>query len=200
MVWNTVWPDPAKSVKANTPTGQQNTTYIDDTMNVSHYWNEGANLDGQHQYFACPKQASDLAIPTSMDGVIYYKEVSASNSRVEGFYRNNSGIFQFIPSFQSGTVDLSSTDFVTVANLPDNSYGNIYLFLNDAVDATAGMQFGTFKSAGGKLQAYCSQGGNTTAVPIILGNATNSSALELKAKRSQAPSGTYAYRIMYWGI
>lgn len=200
MPWNAISPDGTKSVKANTPTMLENTTYTETTMNISHYWDEGSNLDGQHQFVASPKQATDIAIPTSMDGIIYYKEVSASNSRVQGFYRNSQGIFQFIPSFQSGTVDLSSTNYVTVTNLPDNSYGNIYLFLNNGDDSVTGMQFGTFKSAGGKVQAYCSQGGNTIAVPIILGNATNSSGLELKAKRSQAAAGTYEYRIMYWGI
>ena len=200
MVWNTNAPDGAVSVKANESILQANTTYTLATMNVSHYWNDSATLDGNHQFVACPDSVTDIAVPADNDGILYFKAVSADNTRVEGFYQNADKIYQFIPSFQEGTVALNTSTYVTVATLPANCYGEVYLFLDSDTLTSDGMQFGTFHSGANILQAYSAANGNTAAVPIILGNNTNASVLTLRAKASQGSAATYTYKIKYWQV
>jgi hypothetical protein len=170
VTWNSTSPDGSKSVKANQTPMAQNTTYTETVLNGDHFWNIGANQDGRHNAINMPKQASDPATSTGMDGTVFIKEVSATNARIEGFYRNVNGIYQFIPSFQEGTADFTSSTVQNIAVIPDNSYGQIYLFVNDGTLSARGMCFGTFKAAGAKVQGYNSEGGNTAAVPIILQN------------------------------
>lgn len=200
MSWNSIWPDPTKSVAANTPKGQENTNYIETTMNNDHFWNIGTNQDGRHNAINMPKQDSDPATSTGMDGTVYLKEVSADNSRVQGFYRNTNGIYQFIPSFLSGTVTFTNaTDYVTItSSISNNSYGQIYLYVDSAESAS--FQVGHFKAISGVLQAY-STTFDLSDINISLGNGSNASALQLKGRLNSLTAGlTYQYRIVYWGM
>lgn len=199
MPWNSVWPLGTTSVKNNKATGQQNTTYIEDTMNKDHFWFVGADEDGRHNVINMPKQSSDPAIATGMSGNFYLREVSASNGRVQGYYQNTQGIYQFVPCFQSGTVVIPDTStYVTVTSVPDNSYGNIYLFTNDS---SRPMQQGCFKAAGGVVQAYGFDYNGTSGSFIQFGNNTFVDGLNIKARGNIAISvASYQYRIIYWGI
>lgn len=198
-MWNTTSPDGSKSTKDNVPILQANTTYTETTMNVDHYWNIGANEDGHHRQVQMPKQASDITLGAGMDGGVYYKEVSATNTRVEGFYRNASGIYQFIPSFQTGTASITSS-YTTVISVPNYSYGNIYMWMDNS---SSNMAFGSFKAVGGVCHAYSSliYQGNSQSDSVMLrfGNGDQASGLNIRARASSGPTGTYQYRIVYWG-
>lgn len=201
MPWNSTWPNGAVSVKQNRPTGQQNTSYIETTMNIDHYWNIGSNYDGHHKFVQMPNQASDIPLAGAMDGAIYIKTVSASNPRVEGFYRNVNGIYQFIPSFQTGSVSIPSSTYVTVATVPAHSYGQIFMFTDND---DQNMSFGFFKSGATLTQSYaCTTqfaGSSDPVTNLKFGNDDQASALTIRARRQNGPSATYLYRIVYWGI
>ena len=197
MVWNSLWPDGTKSVKQNTTPGQQNTTYTETTLNNDHYWNIGVNEDGHHKKVSMPTSASDPAIPAGMNGVHYIK---TANSTIQGFYRNASGIYQYIPSFLSGTVVVSSTStYVTVDAVPANCYGQIYLFTN--TDADDGQQ-GFFKAGALVVQSYSLAttfaSSSTAGFNLKLGNGAQASGLNIRVRRDQGPNTTYQYRIVYW--
>jgi len=98
MPWNSTWPQGSLSVKSNRASGNQNTTYIETTASVDHFWNESANKDGHHLQVQMPMQGTpavptDPTLATEMDGVFYYKAKSATeapdNQDVQPFFINN---------------------------------------------------------------------------------------------------------------
>ena len=144
-----------------------------------------------------PTSAADPAIPAGMNGVEYLK---SANGTIQGFYRNASGIYQHIPSFLSGTVSITSTStYSTIVAVPDECYGQIYLFTTTSADDG---QFGFFKVDGGVCQAYSMAtsfaSSSTAAVNLKLGNGAQASGLNLRARRGEGPSATYQYRVIYW--
>ncbi len=97
--WNDLWPDGAVPVETNATTGTQNTTYIETTMNVDHFWNTSGTKDGHHQFVQMPQTGtpaspSEAALATGMDGAIYAKAKSSAeapgNQDVQPFYIGNS--------------------------------------------------------------------------------------------------------------
>lgn len=213
MPWNSVSPNGALSVKNNRTPMNQNTTYIETTMGNSvvgtntvatrdHFWNVGSNEDGRHRFIQSPKftvggVATDPVIGTGMDGVIYLK---GTGSGVQVFYRNViNGVYQFSPNFLTGTVVLNSS-FATIVALPANVYGEIFLF-NDTAGRTRG-QAGFFKTNAATCDGWSYgerlQGGSTAVYPVILGNGSDASGLNLRAASDEAASGqTWNYRITY---
>ncbi len=208
MVWSANSPDGTISVKANTPNMLANTQYTKTTMNVDHFWDVGVNQDGHHKQVQMPKQATDITLGAGMDGGMYFKEVSASNTRVQGFYRNVNGIYQFIPAFQSGTTPPinSSSAFVEInAPIEPHSYGQIFLFTDDDTSRTLTMGF--FKAGTNVVQAYSCAAGfeniSSSTYSLKLGNDTAASGLKIRVRREAAPSvppNIYQYRIIYWGM
>lgn len=202
MVWNTVYPDGTQSVGANVPIGLQNTSYTKTTLNNDHFWDVGTDEDGHHRYVQMPQNQvggtpTNPTLATGMDGVMYLKE---TNSRVEGFYKNAAGVFQFIPSFLEGTVSLiSTTDYTNIAAIPQDTFGYAWLFVKDSSQSGA---YGFFKAADGICQAYSLpiRAGNsgTSDLNVRYGNGDQVDGLNFRARRSSGPSGTYEYRIMYW--
>jgi len=202
MVWNAVWPDGTKSVKTNTPTGQANTTYIKTTQNVNHFWDRGANFDGCHNRVDMPKQVGNLTpLNASMDGVTYYKQVSASIPRVETFYCNSNGVYQVTPSFKTGDiVSISDSSYTNITTVDNNSYGYIYMFGDTANED---MSFGFFKCIQNVVQCYSSltrfDNSNDAKTNLVFGNGSNASGANIRARRSAGPNISYQYRIVYWG-
>lgn len=204
MVWNSLWPDGTTSVKQNSSTGQQNTSYIETSMNQDHFWNRGTDEDGHHKAINMKNYAdtstgapSDAPIATGFDGVFYVKQVNGRNA---GFYRNSNGVFQCVPGFISGSANINS-GYQNIVTVPDGCYGNIWLFRNDNSSAFG---FGSFKATGGICQAFCVQvlPGNTTTpqLPFRFGSGDQVSGLNLRIRTSDAPSGVYEYRIQFWGF
>lgn len=144
MTWNAASPNGNQSVKANRAQMNTNNSYIQSKMGDSvvgtntattrdHFWSVDANLDGRHRFIQSPAftvggNPANPVLGTSMAGVSYFK---TTNGRVEGFYRNASGIYQHIPSFLEGSIVLtgSNTDIVAV---PNNVYGEIFMWLDGA--------------------------------------------------------------------
>jgi len=202
MVWNSLWPDGAKSVKQNTIPGQQNTTYTETTMNNDHFWNIGTDEDGYHRKVSMENYAdtfvgapADPTVPPGMDGSLYLKTVSG---RVQGFYRNGNGIYQYIPAFLTGTFNLN-TSYQNVVTVPDNTYGEIYFF---KIDSSLDVTNGYFKAAGGVCQAYCNvqtlADSSQMTIPMRYGNGSNASGLNLRVRTRDSATGVYNYRITYW--
>ncbi len=201
MVWNSLSPDGTKSVKQNTVPMQQNTVYTETTLDKDHFWNIGVNEDGYHRKVSMENFAdtaigapTDPIIPTGMDGVFYIKEV---NSRMAGFYRNSNGIYQAVPAFITGVVTLG-VSFTTVVAVPDDSYGELFFYSNDA---TVGTARGYYKAVGGVCQAYVipQQFASFTSLqfPLLFGNSTNASALDLRARTFALAPGDFQYRITF---
>jgi hypothetical protein len=204
MVWNSTWPDGTKSVKQNTTPGQENTTYTKTTQNNDHFWDFGAAEDGYHRKLSMESYAdievgspTDAPIPAGMDAVHYLK---SANGRIQGHYRNANGIYQYVPSFLSGTVSVTSTStYATVVAVPDDCYGHIYLFTTTSADDG---QMGFFKADGGVVQSYSLAttfaSSSTAGFNLKLGNGAQASALNIRVRRADGPSATYQYRITYW--
>lgn len=209
MPWNSTWPIGSVSVKANRTTGNQNTTYIETTMGNSivgsntvntrdHFWNVSSTLDGHHRFIQSPAftvggAAADPVIGTGMDGVGYLKTVFG---RVQPFYRNAQSIFQAVPCVVSGSVTItSSSSFVNVVALPDQAYGDIFMYNNIGQFSTV---TGFFKSASvteGWTLVNRTNSGSASA--LIFGNGGNATDLNLKARLSDGASGSWNYIITY---
>jgi hypothetical protein len=200
MAWSSVSPDETLSVSANSTPMKANTTYIETTMNNDHYWNIGADEDGHHKQVQSPKLAADLTLSAGMDGGMYLKETTGG--RTAGFYKTkiSPGVFtvyQFIPSFLSGTFTPTELHSNIVA-VPNSTYGNIYMYKNDG--SNTGVN-GFFKAAGGVCQSYSMQltiGGSSS---VVLEFKNNNSDLNIKAKlAASGVAGEYQYRIVYWAM
>lgn len=203
MVWNSSWPDGTQSVKQNEAPGQQNTTYIETEMNKDHFWDIGADEDGRHRAVNMENYAdtavgapTDPTIATGMDGVMYLKTTSG---RVQGFYRNASGIYQFIPAFLTGTSALTTAGFTNIVAVPDNTYGQIFIWRQGN---NKDVSFGSYIAQSGVCQAISAEtlfdGNSTPTVAVVYGNGTNASGLNIRGKVLGGSNGTYEYRIMYW--
>lgn len=99
------WPDGTKSVKDNKAQAIFNTDYIETTMQVDHYFDEGASSDGHHKYVQSPKSESggtpsDPSLATGQDGVSYFKEKTAVESPaqqdVQPYFRNAGQVMQLL--------------------------------------------------------------------------------------------------------
>lgn len=199
MPWNSLSPVGTLSVKANRTAMNQNIAYIEAEMNKDHFWNVGVNEDGHHKKVEMPLQATDIALSAGMNGGIYLKTVSASNARVEGFYRNVNGIYQFIPSFQSGTFVGNTINVVNIAAVPANSYGTIYIWAQN----TRNMQQGTFLSDATIVEAFGfseNLGAGTNFVLLRNNTAVAGSCTDLTIKTVTLTTLTYNYRIVYRGV
>lgn len=207
MVWNSLSPDGTKSVKQNTTPMLQNTAYTESTMNTDHYWNIGTDEDGHHKSIQMKNfinssvgAPADAPIATGMDACVYLRTVSASDARIQGFFRNTNGIYQFIPAFKSGSVAITSS-YATVAAVPAHSYGQIFMFLDNNDD---NMSMGFFKSGAATVQTYASttqfSGSSTAGTNLKFGNGAEASGLNIRARKQDGSNGTYLYRIVYWGI
>jgi hypothetical protein len=201
MPWNSISPNGGVSVKANETIGQQNTTYTETTLNNDHYWNIGSNEDGRHKYVNMPVQGSDPSISTGMSGILYLK---SDGSRVQGFYRNVNGIYEFIPAFLSGTHVITGS-FTNMVAVPASVYGEIYIF--QTADGSTRGQAGFFKSNATVCDAwpYAQQvqsiSSSTPKFNVIFGNGSNASGLNIRVRVEEAAAGaTWNYRITYRAI
>lgn len=215
MVWNSTFPLGSVSVKANRVIGQQNTTYTEVTMGNSivgtnttstrdHFWNVGANEDGRHRFVQSPAftvgaVATDPVIGSGMDGVSYLKTISGT---VQQFYRNAQGIYQTSPTVLRGTVAVTSTStYVTVVAVPNNTYGEILMYASTQNENTA--QTGYFVSRLSLVEAWSliqkEQSDATTehSTALKFGNGTQASGLNIRARRESGPSDTWTYIVTY---
>ena len=87
MVWNSLWPDGSKSVKQNTTTGNQNTSYTETTLNNDHFWNFGTDEDGHHRFMqtvatndADKTLQTNTQLSTGMDLVYFSRYKTAIES------------------------------------------------------------------------------------------------------------------------
>lgn len=216
MTWTSNWPIGTVSVKSNGITGRTNTTYIEEKMGNEivgtntvttrdHFWNVDADLDGHHRFVKSPQftvggVAADPEVGTSMDGVLYLKETNTDKD-VQGFYRNITNVYQYIPSFRSGThiVTSSYTDLLTV---PVNSYGEIFMWVVGNGSKT--FQSGFFHSNSAFLvcEAWATpmsvEGTSTLQVNVKFANGNDISGLKIRVKTESAtPNLTWQYRITY---
>lgn len=100
MVWNSTWPNTSKSVKFNGSTGTQNTTYIENTMGVDHFWNI-AGSEGHHRQVQMPMTGTaasptNITLAAGMDGGIFFKAKSTAesvtNQDVQPFFIDNTAV------------------------------------------------------------------------------------------------------------
>jgi len=118
MPWNSTWPDGTVSVKANKTPGQQNTTYIETSMQRDHFWNEDANKDGHHDKVEMPKQETggtptDPSLSADMDMVFYAKEKTAADAvlqqDVQPFANMSTNVLQLLGMRACGLFYVAAT-------------------------------------------------------------------------------------------
>lgn len=202
MTWNSTWPVGGVSVRANRVTGQENTTYIEQTMIIDHYWDESGTFDGRHRHVSMQTASVDEPLPALVGGILYYRTVSATNARVEMFYRNINKIYQVSPSFLEGTVVIPA-GYATIASVPANSYGDIFMWTN-ALGRFSG-QTGFFRSDATTVESWSilfrAQGDSTDRSALKMGNGSEASGFNIRARADDASAGlTWNYRITYRGI
>lgn len=211
MPWNSTWPVGTSSVKTNRTSGQENTTYIETTMGNSvlgtntvttrdHFWNVGANEDGRHRFIQSPAftvggLSADAVVGTGMDGVLYLKTVLG---RVQGFYRNAQGIYQYLPAFLSGSVVISGS-YVDVVAVPANCYGQVTMYT--AARGIYSAVTAHFRSDGTVVETWGltqSDNGASNNTPLKFASGSNATTLFIRARTSDAANGqTWNYRITY---
>lgn len=198
MVWHSISPDGSKSVGQNTPTMQENTSYTESILNKDHFWNIGTNQDGRHNQINMPVQSGNLVPSTGMDGVIFLRQASTADPRIQAFYANAGQTVQISPGYLFGDITFSDTNTflpLSSGSLPDGSYGIIYVFGNTVSND---MTFGTFKKEQGICQAYSTP---FTPANFEFGNSTNTAVSgNIKVRRVSAANITYKYRIQFWAI
>lgn len=109
MTWTLNSPDGTRSVKQNFTPMNANTAYIQNTMKIDHFWNEGTNLDGHHQFAQMPAtNIADKSLPTNpalaagCDMVFFdrFKAAgeyqSGTNQDAQPFCLNNTAIMQIL--------------------------------------------------------------------------------------------------------
>lgn len=221
MPWNSTWPVGNISVKANRTIGQQNTTYIETTMGTDpvgtytsatkdHFWDVGSDEDGRHRFMQSPGftiggVAADPLIAPGMDGVCYLRSDNLTPSRIVGFYRNVQTIYQHIPAYRTGTINIpSSSSYVSMVTVPDNSYGEIFMYNTDADTGIYTAQTGFFKAKGGVVEAFSithhvNGGLVNTDIPLIFGNGSEANLLNIMVRRGRASSSqqNWIYKVMY---
>lgn len=237
MSWTSGLPSGSQSVRANRSPLQGNFTYIENKMGkiavgtnptvgnavTDHFWATDATLDGHHRFMKMPKFTStngasppddkNPVLGTSIDGCIYIREVNADVARVEGFYRNTQGIYQFIPSYTITDLASITTSYQTIATLPKNVYGEIFWYKVGGVperfihgNFTSGRGF--FISNETILDAfaytYLPQGTNTATTAVKFGNGSDASGLNLRVRAQTAGdipfpviSGKIRFKITY---
>ncbi len=72
MPWNPDWPIGNKSVKFNESPGQENTTYLETTLKINHYFDESAPNDGKHKFVQMPNGTLPAGL-VSGDSTLYSK-------------------------------------------------------------------------------------------------------------------------------
>jgi hypothetical protein len=213
MPWNPIFPLGTVSVKANQAIGNQNTTYIEDTMGKSpigtntnttrdHFWAVGSNEDGRHRFinsvgFTVGGLPTDPVIGAGMDIVLYSK---TTNNRVEWFTRNAQGIYQFSPSFIEGTVNINNS-FVNVVSVPANVYGEIFFFFDSNPKiSSSGIISSNANSVSGYSTRQRSSVSGLDEYPIELQNASTTT-LNIRAKRGDNSGsgfdGLWRYKLFY---
>lgn len=218
MTWHTTAPIGNISVKANRTILQDNFTYTEVNMGNEivgtntvttrdHFWNVSSDIDGRHRFiqsvgFTVGGNPEDPLIGTGMDGVMYLKKASTDIDRIEGFYRNTNGIYQFIPSFLQGTAIVGS-GYTTIVAIPKNVYGEVMMWTTATGRYSA--VWGFFRSDGTKVEGWSvianSQGDGNDRSALKLGNGSEADVLNLRARPDAASSGlTWNYRITYRAI
>lgn len=220
MPWNSISPVGSISVKANRPKMQENTSYIETTMGNSivgtnttstrdHFWNVGSDEDGRHRFIQSPDftvggNPADPVIGTGMDGVMYLRQDSALSARIQGFYRNAQGIYEFIPSFESGTTGVITGSYTNVVAVPANTYGEIMMYTT--TESSSDRQYSScvahYWSNGTVARAWTFAQGDDdqdSNLPLKFANSNSAATnLFLRAKANDAANNlVWNYRITW---
>lgn len=202
MPWNSTWPVGSISVKANRIVGQQNTTYIETIMGNSpvgtntnttrdHFWNVGSNEDGRHRFINSPVFtvggiAADPLVGSGMDAVLYLK---MTNAQPQWFTRTSGGIiYQSTPNILTGSATISSSSsYQNLVAVPDNTYGEIFMYTTNNNNYRFGGQTGFFVTRGGIVSAwaisYQAEGTATANSGLKFGNGADTSLLNIRVRR-----------------
>ncbi len=222
MPWNSTFPLGSVSVKANRTIGNQNTTYTEVTMGNSivgtntntvrdHFWAVGSNEDGRHRFIQSVGFTSTAVAPNDfypvlgagMQTVIF---PILSKGQVVWYHKNqdnNDRIYQFIPNFLQGTVTInSSSSYVTIDAVPNNVYGEIFMWNDDNGSNTGQTAF--FKSKSSVVDTWAIefrvQGSSSSYSALKFGNGSEASGLDIRVRRDESSKTSWNYRITYRAI
>lgn len=173
-----------------------------------HFWNVGSNEDGRHRFIQSVGFTSTAAAPND-----FYPVLGAgmetlifpllSKGSVQWFHKNqnnNDNIYQFSPNFIQGTVTItSSSSYVTITSVPNNVYGEIFMWSDDTGSNTG--QTGFFKSKSNQVDAWSNlfriQGTSDSYAALKFGNGSEASGLDIRVRRDQSSKTAWNYRITY---
>ena len=164
----------------------------------------GANYDGRHRFIkspaytvsGSPADPGGTGLGTSMDGILYLK---TTNSQAQWFHRNTSKIYQVTPTLLTGTVAVPTTSYVTVVAVPANVFGEIFMYTTALGEVSC--QTGYFRSNGTTVESWAvsffKQSGTSATIALKFANGSQASGLNIRARRGDAASATWNYRITY---
>jgi hypothetical protein len=210
MPWNENWPIGSASVRANQPTGQQNTTYIQSTLRNDHYYNEDATKDGYHKKASMPNFGSTPGIPAGSNGVYYVltngsEQEARYTTGVSTSFHLNIWTQQLRGTFS--TLD-AGTNVTIVSGIPTNAIGEIIIFRRNSTPFI--VQSGQFASdnvaaPGNTVHAFSNllvlaSGNGTDSVndkPILLNNNPNPNVIRGKPSHTDYANIEFEYLINY---
>lgn len=79
--WNTLCPDGNKSVKKNRPIIQNNMTYIENNLDLDHFFDDSSTTDGYHRRMSMVNLAADpTSLPGSTNGMFYTRQKTTTEA------------------------------------------------------------------------------------------------------------------------
>lgn len=217
MPWNPTSPVGNISVKANRTLMNQNTTYIETTMGNTiigtntnttrdHFWNVGGNEDGRHRFINSPAftvggNPADPLVGAGMDSVLFLR---LTNAQAQWFNLTSGGDrYQVSPNIISGTRTISSSSsYVDLAIVPNDVYGEIFMWTNNNGENTG--QTGFFKTKSNVCDAWAltftEQGSTSSHSSLKFGNGSEASGLAIRVRRDESGQTQWNYRITYRAI
>jgi hypothetical protein len=210
MPWNSIWPNGAVSVRANNPTGVQNTAYIETTQKKDHFFNENATTDGYHKKVSMPNFGSNPAPPAGTDGV-YYVFTNGSNKEArytaDGslIWRLNIWNTQLRGTFTSGALN---ANFTIVSGLPTNVMGEIFIYKRNASPflvmqgqfASDNVAFPNNTIHGFTSQIYVESSSISNRPIILLNDPSVKNSIRAYANDSTYANVEYEYLINYVSV
>ena len=195
MTYDPNIPNAAQSPGLFPPQNNTNFTRLKTIINADHVFNDSAqSTDGAHKQVTLINRDSPGAVPGGTNAMLYSK--AAADGVNELWFYNNATNNQVNWRELSGSFVLPASARVTIAAIPPNCFGDIYIWRARQI------QRGTFISDSGVVEGYsfkekCVSGSSSNDRFIDLAFGADANALNLSCFRSNGVAGTWFYRIFF---
>lgn len=196
MTFSTVVPNAGQSPGLFPSQNNTNFARLKTIINADHVFNDTAQADdGIHRQVTQVNRTDPVTVPAGANSILYGK--TASDSVNEQWFYDGVTPRQLNWRELSGTVAVSST-FATIAAIPTNCYGEVYLFKDGFIQAGALVSDGSVVNGYSYAEKYIS--GSSASQILNLGFVgAGGSGLNLRVANTGSSSfdGNWTYRIFY---